>query len=142
MSIKKYYGVAVFSFYLIVCHSQNAGKILSATLSSESPYTLGDIYINGSTGNIGIIYTISGNSVSIQDVNEGDNYKIFPNPVTDEFYIKNINAIDITNIDIIDENGRIVANWTPTHKYDVGHLLPGIYYVVINRTKAFKLIKL
>lgn len=138
MSIKKYYGVVVFSFYLILCHAQNDGKILSATLSSESPYTLGDTYINGSTGNIGIIYTISGNSVSVQDVNEQDNYKIFPNPVTNEYYINNINAIGITNIDIVDENGRIVANWTSSQKYDVGSLLPGIYYFLINRTKAFK----
>lgn len=53
---------------------------------------------------------------------------IYPNPTHDELRIKNSSSVTITNIDVIDQTGRIVLKAVPSaERVDVSGLTPGTY---------------
>ena len=79
-------------------------------------------------------------TISITNINESHNYtiKLYPNPTNEYFLVQGLN--EIANIQIIDLQGRVLANKSlqPHEAIYINELESGIYYVNINfRNKEF-----
>ncbi|EMQ95484.1 hypothetical protein D778_02578 [Xanthomarina gelatinilytica] len=78
-------------------------------------------------------YTIDLESLSIPDVSNSQNLKVFPNPTNDILNIK-LKDGTISNISLFDIGGREVLSADRLNKLSMKHLSPGMYVLRI-RTK-------
>ncbi|RRO20286.1 T9SS type A sorting domain-containing protein [Flavobacteriaceae bacterium 14752] len=87
---------------------------------------------------------VDGTTLSTEDVNLNNEFKIYPNPVTNGFVTIDSNISGETNIELYDLTGKIVMNKTlTTERLEVSNLRSGVYLVKIsvsNRSITKKLI--
>jgi len=89
--------------------------------------------------------TVVENNLSIEDFDESNSIKLYPNPANSHFRIKTSNTMSIDYIDIMDISGKTITKYTTQDVYDISHLYSGLYFVKIgsnNRETTKKLIKL
>lgn len=89
--------------------------------------------------------TVVENNLSIEDFDESNFIKLYPNPANSHFRIKTSNTMSIDYIEIMDISGKIITRYTTQDVYDISHLYSGLYFVKIgsnNRETTKKLIKL
>jgi hypothetical protein len=71
---------------------------------------------------------------------------LYPNPSADKFTVRNLNAVDIQSVDIINLEGKIVQSvvWSGAEEMEITStsLTNGMYYVNINHAKGTEVIKL
>ena len=138
----KYCFIVFFCYLFANAFSQSIGTISSASMAGKNSFTVGDIFVSGETGGLGSLITITGKLIGVDDVNTNDDFIIFPNPFYTEFSIENKNHTKIQTIKILDASGKSIDNLQQATTYDGSKLVAGIYYIVIDKSKAIKLIKL
>lgn len=139
----------IFSFLLMLQFfmpeaQPSIGSISSASLSNSGAFAVGELYLEGQVnGNIGVYAYLIKNGLlsSLNDMDESDNYTIFPNPTEGSFEIRS-GQKSITDIKVIDGFGRIIKVLSPQNIGDISDLPHGVYYLQLNNTKAFKIIKI
>ncbi|MDD2633911.1 MAG: T9SS type A sorting domain-containing protein [Bacteroidales bacterium] len=95
------------------------------------------------------IKKLEGVTALISNLNENNDFHIFPNPTKDYFNLTpGKSNIDIQTIVITDINGRIVENirWNKndSQRIDISHLLKGVYFIAIsngNKVVIKKIVK-
>jgi uncharacterized repeat protein (TIGR01451 family) len=74
-------------------------------------------------------------SLGIEDSNYGSTLKLYPQPANEMFYISGVNTQDITNIRIMDGNGKIVQVMNGnkiSEGISVSELASGMYFVSVS----------
>ena len=90
-------------------------------------------------------FDIKSGTVSTQNINQIDNYKISPNPASDEIFIKDIAGS--SHFELYCFNGKLVAaNLLSIEGHiNIQHLLPGIYFLHIlensGQRRIFRFVK-
>ena len=131
-----------FILYTASLYSQDIhGSIVCASSSIASPFTVGEIYIEGSTGLLGTYSFISNQSVSVVDIDEMDEYLVWPNPACSSFSITQKRGKAIASIKVMDAMARTVASYTDAAENDISALPTGTYFLWVNGKVIVKLIK-
>ena len=73
---------------------------------------------------------------SLENEQEIQNVKIYPNPVNDWLYLKMQNQKDFS-VQILDVSGRLIYNLRNINKIKTSQLSPGIYFLMLEQEKAF-----
>ena len=103
----------------------------------------GELYIaNIQDGNI---YKIVDSSLSNLAFNQA-NVSVYPNPASDELFVKNENNIELSSIKITDLTGKIIVNQrSQLSSINISNLSKGMYFVTIEtksgNTATSKIIK-
>jgi hypothetical protein len=137
ITIILYLGLFSFAFG----QQQILTSISAASLSNQYPFSVGDIYIEGSSGFLGSYAFLSNYKVDVKDLNEKDQFYVVPNPMDNTFQIKVNGKSKIISLTIINESGQTMAHSIQSELTDISHFLPGIYFVKINDSNIIKFIK-
>lgn len=96
-----------------------------------------ELVITGQNGNKA--YYHSNLSASVNEVDLKEKIKLFPNPVTDRFFISSDNQIlsELKEIVLYDLSGKLVfqEKITENHSCDISHLVSGSYIVFFKSNK-------
>ncbi len=124
-------------------HAQEINGIINTSSNSGfSPYSVGEIFIDKHSGFLGVVFFHSSTDIIAEDIDKDDSYIVVPNPIVNKFSIRNTNGKSIKNLSIIGINGKKI-NISPKDKiHDISYLPSGIYYIVVNKIKVIKLIKI
>lgn len=137
-----------FDINLHYCYNVSVrNNILNLSGTTDVMRTREGIFRNGSF--VGPIVSFDMKNVlnyedssGIQDTTVSiDNILIYPNPVNDYIYLNEINLIK--SIKIIDLVGKEYLNLTyiKNEEINVTYLSAGVYFIIINEEKVFKIIK-
>lgn len=137
-----------FSFFLSIFLSQTLsaqqlGSVSSASNVGQSPFSVGEIYVEGTlSGFVGVYSFLVGNDLltSAVDLDLFDDFTIMPNPTDGMIAIRSEKS-HIKNLQLFDVSGRLVKAAPLQNAYDLTDLLPGIYFLQINHKNTFKIIK-
>lgn len=124
-------------------NAQQTGGISSASLSGQSSFSVGEIYVEGNlSGYVGVFSFLVGNDLlsSSVDIDIADDFSIIPNPTNGRFEIKTAGS-SINNIQVIDASGSIIKSFPNGVQGDISDLSPGLYFLQINQRNTFKIIK-
>lgn len=123
------------------CQQTFYSNVSSASFSNQYSFSIGEIYIEGSSGLLGSYSFISNYKVDVKDLNEKDQFIVVPNPVVNSFQIKTNGSSKIQSVVIFNENGQQIGRLNASENTDISHYPTGTYFVKINGTNAIKLIK-
>jgi hypothetical protein len=125
---------------VIACEAiaQVNGRIYPSSVSGKQIFSVGDIHIENKSGLLTSVVFISNSSVTVKDLNEKDDFFIYPNPVSSTFQIKVNNDSYIKSVHVIDSKG----NKSVLSNFDLTSFSPGHYHIIINEKISFKLIKI
>lgn len=88
----------------------------------------------------GTIYKIIAPDASVEEMDNQNKIKIYPNPASDEIFVEGINQENLT-AEFITLEGRIILNkkLNSDNSIDISNLKSGIYFVTIksNQTKKY-----
>lgn len=81
---------------------------------------------------------VDGSTLSVEDVNFNNKFKIYPNPVRDGFVnIESTNIEGIKNLEIFDLMGRNILSTTlESDKLDISRLESGVYFIRVSVSKS------
>jgi hypothetical protein len=74
-------------------------------------------------------------STGMAPISSTANFEVYPNPVSDDLTIKNINGIDNVYVDIVDITGKVVNRYKMTDyttNLSLSHLAAGNYFVKLH----------
>lgn len=123
--------------------AQQLGSISSASISNRAPFSVGEIYVEGSlSGYVGVFSFLVGSNLlsSSVDLDMADDFSIVPNPTNGRFEIKTAGS-RINNIQVINASGSVIKSFPNVVQGDISDLSPGLYFLQINHKNAFKIIK-
>ncbi len=135
--------IAILTQMNIVSAQQSLGAISSGSISKNSPFSVGEVFIEGQlSGQLGVYSFLLATSLltDSEDLILEDQYSIFPNPTLGSFEIKSTGVI-IKNIMVMDGNGKLVRTISNAVQNDISDLVPGMYFININQKQVFKIIK-
>ena len=69
-------------------------------------------------------------ALATDDVTSRYEFKIFPNPVKDNFSIRTLE--NVKSVNVFDASGRVVKSYSKADNYNISTLKPGTYYLQIN----------
>jgi hypothetical protein len=134
----------VLFFFLILCTTsfgqQYISTVSSGAVVAKSPFTVGVIHVGSRTGMLGAVSYIIDKTVAFNDINIHDKYTVYPNPTNDLIYIKSSLNDAIDQAIITDAQGKIILKTSATEN-NLSSLPAGIYFVLIDGAKAFKILK-
>ena len=124
---------------MVMHYSISSGESLR-TLTPEDISGASDVQSRSTTASVCSQLEMTDSSCALLGSNDfylSDGLKIFPNPATNEVYIKNNASVNIDNISLYNLEGRLVysskdTNYGSLRKMDVSHLSQGVYFVNIS----------
>lgn len=88
----------------------------------------------------GTIYKITAPNASVEDIDNQNKIKIYPNPASDKIFVEGINQENL-NAEFITLEGRVILNknLNSDNSIDISGLNSGIYFVTIksNQNKIY-----
>jgi len=118
----------------------------TAALNESYPFNMASLFFNfGSTGDDQTVYYFdnisfgSPISLGIDSVSK-DSFKLYPNPVEDYLNIDSSNTV-IKNIEVFNILGKKIYSTNSSDSLDMSTYSAGIYFVKINNTITFKILK-
>jgi len=136
----------VIIVYLLFIGSLNAqsfiGSFNSSSNSKNNPFVVGDIYIDGNNGILGVYSNIVNNKVGNSKLVYDNIFEVYPNPTSDILKVKNKDGIIINSIEIINVLGNSLGYFNAESIIDISDLETGIYFIKINNKFINKFIKL
>ena len=118
----------------------------TAALNESYPFTMASLFFNfGSAGDDQTVYYFdnisfgSPISLGIDSVSK-DSFKLYPNPVEDYLNIDSSNTV-IKNIEVFNILGKKIYSTNSSDSLDMSTYSAGIYFVKINNTITFKILK-
>jgi hypothetical protein len=142
--MKIFYSISILLVSVCIAYAQDNNvelNVLSSSISTDNVvYTLGDIYIDDTSGTLGgyAFQLFYEGSVSV-DATLDSKIEIFPNPVDNHLTITSEEVIK--TIKILDVHGREVLLSYRGDDVDLSGIDVGIYIIVINNRSAFKITK-
>jgi hypothetical protein len=142
--MKIFYSISILLVSVCIAYAQNDSVELnvlsSSTANDNVVYTLGDIYIDDTSGTLGgyAFQLFYEGSVSV-DATLDSKVEIFPNPASNHLTITSEEVIK--TIKILDVYGREVLLSYRGDDVDLSGIDVGIYIIVINNRSAFKITK-
>lgn len=118
------------------------GSTNTSSNSSFSPYAVGEIFIDKQSGFLGANSFFSTTNIVVEDIVKEDNYIVIPNPIVNKFSIINKSGTLTRKLSIFGINGEKINISPIDNFYDISYLPSGIYYIVANKIKVLKLIKI
>lgn len=64
------------------------------------------------------------------------NVRVYPNPTSNHFNIKNIGSLDIKTIDLHDISGKKLKEFSISEEYEIDDLASGVYFIKIKTEKS------
>ncbi len=118
----------------------------TAALNESYPFTMASLFFNfGSAGDDQTVYYFdnisfgSPISLGLESVSK-DSFKLYPNPVEDYLNIDSSNTV-IKNINVFNILGKKIYSTNSFNRLDMSSYDAGIYFVKINNTITFKIVK-
>lgn len=131
-------------------HAQNniGGTNSSASSNGKNPYTIGEIFVSGTTPNQNSSGTIGAYSAillkttnGILSVEEKD-FEVYPNPAKNELNIKFKNSQSKNDVQLFDLSGKqVTTQKIENNQIDLSDLASGIYILKLNEQTTFKITK-
>ena len=118
----------------------------TAALNESYPFNMASLFFNfGSTGDDQTVYYFDnisfGSPISLGlDSVSKDSFKLYPNPVEDYLNIDSSNTV-IKNIEVFNILGKKIYSTNSSDSLDMSTYSAGIYFVKINNTITFKILK-
>lgn len=116
-----------------------------AASSGQFPYNTWDIIaqIPDENSYAYLEYTFSSNcTLSTSDFDLKNSITIYPNPVKDKLWIKNPNQLQLKSVKVFTIQGKLVKSFANVEDgISIPELESGVYFVKINDTISFKILK-
>ena len=134
----------------VVMHYSLSPGETQRSLSNEDLSGAIDVQTRNSTTTVCNQLEMTNSSCSLLSADEFDlneSIKIFPNPASGKFFIKNVSSVNIQNISIYNLEGRIIfksleKNSFRSKSIDINNLSNGMYFVKIDTEYGRKLDKI
>ena len=118
----------------------------TAALNESYPFDMVSIFFNfGSAGDDQTVYYFDnisfGSPIALSLEDQGlNNFKLYPNPVENYLNINPSNII-IESIDVFNILGKKIFSTNSSERIDMSSYDSGVYFVKINNTITFKILK-